>query len=71
LPEFPAHILTHWKGRGVIPPLQDSTPMGALVPQFYGFYVPEQQNEEYQSPIMLLEDCGSPVNPEKLNVDDR
>ena len=68
---FPLHFFKHWEGRTVIPPLNDPTPAGALAPQFYGFYVPEQDRDEYLSPIMLLEDCGVPVDPSMLNVDEK
>lgn len=29
------------------------------------------QGQVYVSPILLLEDCGTPVVPEELNIDDR
>ncbi|EEB90956.1 hypothetical protein MPER_10768, partial [Moniliophthora perniciosa FA553] len=31
----------------------------------------DEGKETYFSPLLLLEDCGDPVNPEKLNLDDR
>ena len=43
--------------------------------QFYGYYVPEENNENqaapYLSPILLLENCGIPIDPEALNQDDK
>jgi len=34
--------------------------MGALVPQLYGYYVPEKvRAKAYLSPILLLEDCDN------------
>ncbi|KZP19817.1 hypothetical protein FIBSPDRAFT_862305 [Athelia psychrophila] len=59
-----------------MPPLHDPVPLGAVVPQFYGYYVPETQTEgpstemPYLSPIMLLENCGIPVDPDTLDEDD-
>ena len=55
-------------------------PTGPLVPQFYGYYVPDYQDpdtvkiieennltrhtygKKYTSPLLIMEDCGSPVN---------
>jgi hypothetical protein len=60
---------------GVIEPLPH--PVGAVVPQYYGYYVSEdtgdrsEKNEVYLSPILLLENCGVPVDPETLGIDDR
>ncbi|KZP17977.1 hypothetical protein FIBSPDRAFT_864368 [Athelia psychrophila] len=73
---FPQHLSEHWSGYNIIPPLQNPVPLGAVVPQFYGYYVPETQTESsgtkvpYLSPIMLLENCGVPVDPETLDEDD-
>jgi len=69
---FPAHLFEHWNGYNVIQPLHDPVPVGAVVPQFYGYYVPEKNEEdEYLSPILLLENCGVPINAEALNEDDK
>ena len=72
---FPAHLFEHWSGYNVIPPLHNPFPLGAVVPQFYGYYVPEENNENqaapYLSPILLLENCGIPIDPEALNQDDK
>jgi hypothetical protein len=40
--EFPRHFFEHWSGYNVLPPLHDPVPVGALVPQFYGYYVPDE-----------------------------
>jgi hypothetical protein len=67
-------------GFNIIPPLHDPVPVGPVVPQFYGYYVPEEEekrkkfddeDEIYLSPILLLEDCGTPVKPNQLSIDDR
>ncbi|KAG6882736.1 hypothetical protein C0992_010816, partial [Termitomyces sp. T32_za158] len=93
---FEKHMFQHWSGFNVLPPMHDPVPVGALVPQFYGYYVPESDFDDvkyndhegekvedkegedkrvnrkdsgYFSPILLLEDCGSPVDPDELTHD--
>ena len=78
---FPDCFFEHWNGYNLIHPLTDPVPLGAVVPQFYGYYVPaKQQNQkkdqsdvdmEYLSPILLIEDCGIPVDVSKLDYTDR
>lgn len=71
--KFPAHFFQHWNGYNIVKPLHDPTPIGAVVPQFYGYYVPENGDDDqgYLSPILLLEDCGTPIDVETLDIDDR
>ncbi|KAF7970390.1 hypothetical protein HWV62_24258 [Athelia sp. TMB] len=75
--KFEPHLFEHWSGYNIIPPLHDPVPLGAVVPQFYGYYVPEQPAEDsearvqYLSPIMLIEDCGVPVDSDELDQDDK
>ncbi|VDC02513.1 unnamed protein product [Peniophora sp. CBMAI 1063] len=38
---FPSYFFEHWNGYNLVVPLRDPTPCGALVPQFYGYYVPQ------------------------------
>ncbi|KAJ6608602.1 hypothetical protein B0H10DRAFT_1955278 [Mycena sp. CBHHK59/15] len=106
---LPSHLSEHWSGYNLVPPSREPVPVGAVVPQFYGYYVPtregkqparesdqsegegdqpagegEQPAEEgkqptaegeqpvhYLSPIMLLEDCGKPLDPTVLSQDDK
>ncbi|KAK0222320.1 hypothetical protein IW262DRAFT_974802 [Armillaria fumosa] len=70
---FPAHFFQHWNGYNIVKPLHDPTPIGAIVPQFYGYYEPENGDDDqgYLSPILLLEDCGTPIDVEALDIDDR
>ena len=71
---FPSHLFEHWNGYNVIPPLHDPVPVGAVVPQFYGYYVPEKTYaaaSSYLSPILLIENCGIPIEPISLNMDDK
>ncbi|KAL5519929.1 hypothetical protein ACEPAG_1589 [Sanghuangporus baumii] len=74
--EFPSHMFEHWNGYNILQPMHDPTPVGAVVPQFYGFYVPDKRNEpikknKYMSPILLLEHCGVQVDPASLTIDQR
>ena len=80
---FPNHLFEHWSGYNLIPPLRDPVPVGAVVPQFYGYYVPEKEPQnpdnhacngvgrEYLSPILLVEDCGVPIDKTKLDQTDK
>ena len=74
---FPKHFFEHWSGYNLLPPLDDPTPVGALVPQFYGYYVPKQEvsagnctARPYLSPILLIEHCGKPIQ-EVQSIDDK
>lgn len=75
---FPRYFFEHWSGFNVIKPLHDPTPVGPMVPQFYGYYVPDADSDgsqcgrpQYRSPILLLEDCGAELDPASLTLDDR
>ncbi|KIL56025.1 hypothetical protein M378DRAFT_89963 [Amanita muscaria Koide BX008] len=71
--EFPRHFFEHWNGYNVVVPLLNPTPVGAVVPQYYGYYEPQEDasRDQYLSPIMLLEKCGLQVAVDNLNMDDR
>ncbi|KAF6747674.1 hypothetical protein DFP72DRAFT_821473 [Ephemerocybe angulata] len=100
--EFPTHFFQHWSGYNLMRPLHQPFPVGALVPQFYGYYVPDEEippkdfyrkdgplaapgdaereesgsssvENRYRSPILLIEDCGTPVcaTVDEMNIDDR
>lgn len=83
---FPRHFFQHWSGFNIIKPIKEPTPVGPLVPQFYGYYVPDRdpeqsdsddgwsetsENSRYLSSILLLEDCGKPIVPDSLTIDDQ
>ncbi|TEB31049.1 hypothetical protein FA13DRAFT_1733008 [Coprinellus micaceus] len=42
---FPTHFFQHFTGSNQLRPLRDPFPIGAVVPQFYGYYVPEADNK--------------------------
>lgn len=74
--EFPRHFYEHWTGYNVIPPIMDPVPVGAVVPQFYGYYIPDESNGpkrdgQFMSPILLLEHCGIQVDTTKLPLEAR
>ena len=46
-------------------------PACAIVPKFYGFYFPNYETQSHLSPILLIEDCGSPVDISTLHIDGR
>lgn len=74
--KFPQHFFEHWSGFNLIPPIRNPVPVGALVPQFYGFYTPVMdtaaaKKARYLSPILLLEHCGTPIDPATMGIDDR
>ncbi|KAI6028001.1 hypothetical protein BKA83DRAFT_32882, partial [Pisolithus microcarpus] len=43
---FPDHFFQHWSGYNLIRPIHNPVPLHALVPQFYGYYVPEKGTAE-------------------------
>lgn len=71
--EIYIQLFTYTFRFNLTPPLHDPVPVGALVPQFYGYYKPETpgKGKKYLSPILLLEDCGEQVNVDALGIDDR
>ncbi|KDR77175.1 hypothetical protein GALMADRAFT_95874 [Galerina marginata CBS 339.88] len=75
---FPRDFFEHYNGFNMVKPLRHPTPVGAIVPQFYGYYALDEGEirnrsvkDRYLSPILLLEDCGKAVVPEELTLDDR
>ena len=40
---FAPHLSTHYNGYNLMPPFLDPVPCGAVVPQFYGYYVPDDR----------------------------
>ncbi|KAG7089897.1 hypothetical protein E1B28_011531 [Marasmius oreades] len=83
--QFDPSFNEHWTGYTVAKPLLEPTPCGALVPGFYGYYNREGEGsgevaaddpnyvseQRYFSPLLLLEDCGDPIEVDTLNLDNR
>ena len=44
--DFDQHMFEHWNEFHILPPTKELVPVGALVPQFYGYYVPELKDDE-------------------------
>ena len=80
---FPRHLFQHYNGYNIVPPLRDPVPVGAVLPQFYGYYVREDKATmfdgysfdegyySYSSPVLLIENCGDVIRPRDLDRDDR
>jgi len=58
---FPSYLFEHYNGYNIVPPLAYPVPVGAVVPQFYGYYKPDRTNSSktYRSPVLLIERCGT------------
>src|SRR6202035_889936 len=39
---FPSYLFEHYNGYNIVPPLAAPAPVGAVVPQFYGYYKPDK-----------------------------
>ncbi|KIM37318.1 hypothetical protein M413DRAFT_277378 [Hebeloma cylindrosporum] len=72
---FPKHFFEHWSGYNIIRPFHQPVPLGAIVPQFYGYYKVDEESreddDEYMSPILLIEKCGTPITFDELSIDDK
>ncbi|KAJ7627523.1 hypothetical protein DFH06DRAFT_728746 [Mycena polygramma] len=74
---FPEHLSEDWSGFNAIGEAVSSytngrVPATAVVPKFYGYFVPYEQLETGRArPILLLEDCGRPIEPRHLKPQDR
>ncbi|KAJ7019878.1 hypothetical protein C8F04DRAFT_1014895 [Mycena alexandri] len=89
---FPKHLQEDWCGLNLVAPITHPVPVGAVVPKFYGYYVPVREDNEKRdeqialqnfkrspgykawdrlSPILLLQECGSPITPGNFSADER
>ncbi|KAJ7983030.1 hypothetical protein DFH06DRAFT_1172208 [Mycena polygramma] len=73
---FPAHLRQEFCGYALVPGIKYPVPVGAVVPKFFGYYIPEHPgydagNVAEPSPILLLEECGNPVDPQILSHDNK
>ncbi|CAA7265710.1 unnamed protein product [Cyclocybe aegerita] len=48
---FPRHFWEHWSGYNLIHPIHDPVPIGPLAPQFYGYYVPDDDAMEEEAKL--------------------
>ncbi|KAJ7499698.1 hypothetical protein FB451DRAFT_43482 [Mycena latifolia] len=73
---FPEHLTQEFCGYALVPGIKYPVPVGAVVPKFFGYYVPEHPGYDAgdtanPSPILLLEDCGTPIDPQHLSHNDK
>ncbi|KAF8912536.1 hypothetical protein CPB85DRAFT_1220028 [Mucidula mucida] len=73
---FPRYLSEDWSGYHYIREAEYDgdgvLPVSAIVPKFYGYYVPESRVDTMLlSPILLFEDCGSPVDIARLKQRER
>ncbi|KII90866.1 hypothetical protein PLICRDRAFT_52573 [Plicaturopsis crispa FD-325 SS-3] len=67
---LPRHLMQAYTGLNLVTPLKFPVPVGAVVPKFFGYYVPDFAEDvgtdaepwEKSSPLLLLEDCGTPLD---------
>ncbi|KAJ7048505.1 hypothetical protein C8F01DRAFT_92918 [Mycena amicta] len=66
-----AHLSEHWSGFNAIDEASESNehvgndtrvPATAVLPQFYGYYIPAAGSSSTGRPIMLLEHCGAQID---------
>ncbi|KAF7331045.1 hypothetical protein MVEN_02444800 [Mycena venus] len=73
---FPEHLAQEFSGYALVPGIKYPVPVGAVVPKFFGYYIPENSgydadNIAEPSPILLLEECGEPIDPQSLLHDNK
>lgn len=67
------HLQQEWCGLNLVSGLRRPVPIVPVVPKFYGYYKPEMHEGATTdlSPILLMEDCGSPIQVEQLTPDEK
>ncbi|KAF7289869.1 hypothetical protein MIND_01361300 [Mycena indigotica] len=69
--EHSPHLSEHWSGFHVIKEARRweetvgkdvRVPATAVVPQFYGYYIPTDRSRSTARPLILLEDCGQQID---------
>lgn len=78
---FPDHLSEDWSGFNAITNAvtyeldsDGRVPATAIVPKFYGYFIPSEQPAEELSrarPILLMEECGHPIDPKDLTTEQR
>lgn len=85
--EMPRHMQEEWSGYNLIKPIKYPVPVGPVAPKFFGLYAPENDLDSAseaarkpkdwgarltgRSPILLVEECGQPIELDQLNHDTR
>ncbi|KAF8508592.1 hypothetical protein BU17DRAFT_56679, partial [Hysterangium stoloniferum] len=60
---FPEHFKHEYTGYQLVKPCHIPQKLYQLVPHFYGYYEPEDRK---RAPLMMMEDCGSPIESSSL-----
>ncbi|KAJ6571682.1 hypothetical protein B0H19DRAFT_935770 [Mycena capillaripes] len=77
---FPDHLSEDWSGFNAIGEAANRytdglVPATAVVPKFYGYFVPSEELAETSnsraSPILLMEECGRPIEPKEMQQAER
>ncbi|KAJ7627518.1 hypothetical protein DFH06DRAFT_1304513 [Mycena polygramma] len=76
---FPDHLSEDWSGYNAFASAVSAytdgrVPATAVVPKFYGYFVPTKQTMTktgFARPILLMEECGTPIEPEDLTIEGR
>jgi hypothetical protein len=68
--KMPRHLMDDYTGYVRCYPIREPVPVQAVVPKFYGYYVPTDTGGEQRSGIILQENCGTPIDLEEVNEDD-
>ena len=68
---FPRHFSEEWCGYNMVSPLSWPVPVGPVVPKFYGYYLPTGAQRDKLSPILLMEECGTPTRPGQLTQEQK
>ena len=69
------HLQQEWCGLNLLPGMTRPVPVGPVVPKFYGCYIPDLQDTgaswavESIGLLLLMEDCGMPIEKNKLSMD--
>jgi hypothetical protein len=71
--KMPRNLQDDYTGLVKTYPIREQVPVQAVTPKFFGYYVPvdiDVLEKRVRSSLILLEHCGVPIDPEKLNGDD-
>jgi len=67
---FPPHFSREYTGFQLVKPSHFARRLSQIVPHYYGFYQPVDAEivgqDQKRAPIILMEDCGAPVDPDAL-----